>query len=83
MLDDGSELDYDLYWALHRALQVVEASGLAVDGWSWATRGRRNEISRVYVIGDIANTAHLKPASREGAARAVAASIIARVRQAI
>ena len=85
VLDDGSELDYDLYLGVpkHRAPQVVEASGLAVDGWVPVDpRTLETKFPGVYAIGDIANTGTPKAGVfAEGAARAVAASIIARVRE--
>ncbi|MEX0852761.1 MAG: FAD/NAD(P)-binding oxidoreductase [Bauldia sp.] len=86
ILDDGSELAYELFLGVpkHRAPKVVEASGMAEDGWvpvnpkTLATR-----FPDVYAVGDIANTGTPKAGVfAEGAARAVAASLIARLRAA-
>jgi sulfide:quinone oxidoreductase len=85
VLDDGNEIGYDLYFGVpkHRAPHVVEASGIAVDGWVPVDpRTLETKFPGVYAIGDIANTGTPKAGVfAEGAARAVAASIIARVRQ--
>ena len=83
-LDDGSELPCDLFLAIpvHRAPDVVEASGLAVDGWvpvdhsTLATR-----FPDVYAVGDVADVGTAKAGVfAEGAARVVADHLIARIR---
>lgn len=83
-LDDGSELPYDLFLGVpkHRAPAVVEASGLAVDGWVPVNpRTLETQFEHVYAIGDIANTGTPKAGVfAEGAAKAVAATLIARIR---
>jgi sulfide:quinone oxidoreductase len=83
-LDDGSELPYDLFLGVpkHRAPDVVLASGLAEDGFvpvSPVTLESR--FPRVYAVGDVATIGVPKAGVfAEGAARVVAASLIAQVR---
>ena len=83
-LDDGSELPYDLFVGVpkHRAPAVVEASGLAEGGWIPVNpRTLETKFANVYAIGDIANTGTPKAGVfAEGAATAVATSLIARIR---
>jgi sulfide:quinone oxidoreductase len=84
VLDDGSELPYDLFFGVpkHRAPDVVIASGMTEDGYipvdsaTLATRYRG-----VYAIGDVA-TAGVPKAGvfAEGAARVVAQTIVAQLR---
>jgi sulfide:quinone oxidoreductase len=84
VLDDGSELPYDLFLGVpkHRAPDVVIASGMTEDGYipvdsaTLATRYRG-----VYAIGDVA-TAGVPKAGvfAEGAARVVAQTIVAQLR---
>ena len=84
VLDDGTELPYDLFLGVpkHRAPDVVLASGLAQDGYvpvSSATLETR--FPGVYAVGDVATVGVPKAGVfAEGAARVVAASLIARVR---
>jgi sulfide:quinone oxidoreductase len=83
VLDDGSELPYDLFLGVpkHRAPDVVIASGMTEDGYipvdpaTLATRYRG-----VYAIGDVA-TAGVPKAGvfAEGAARVVAQTIVAQL----
>ena len=85
MFDDGSELPYDLFLGVpkHRAPDVV------IDerhdrGWLRACRARRRSrraFPGVYAVGDV-TTAGVPKAGvfAEGAARVVAASVIASVR---
>lgn len=84
VLDDGSELSYDLFLGVpkHRAPTVVEASGMAKNGWVPVNpRTLETGFAGVYAIGDIANTGTPKAGVfAEGAARAVATSLIARMR---
>jgi sulfide:quinone oxidoreductase len=84
VLDDGSELPYDLFLGVpkHRAPQVVEAAGMAENGWVPVNpRTLETKFPAVYAVGDIANTGTPKAGVfAEGAARAVATSIIAKVR---
>ena len=84
VLDDGSELPFDLFLGVprHRAPDVVLESGLAEDGYipvSSATLQTR--FPGVYAVGDV-TTAGVPKAGvfAEGAARVVAASLIASIR---
>jgi sulfide:quinone oxidoreductase len=84
VLDDDSELPYDLFLGVprHRAPDVVLESGLAEDGYipvSSATLQTR--FPGVYAVGDV-TTAGVPKAGvfAEGAARVVAASLIATIR---
>jgi sulfide:quinone oxidoreductase len=83
-LDDGSELAYDLFLAVpkHCPPPVVAASGLAENGWIPVNpRTLETRFPGVYAIGDIANTGTPKAGVfAEGAARAVATSLLARMR---
>jgi sulfide:quinone oxidoreductase len=84
ILDDSSELPYDLFLGVpkHRAPEVVIASGMTEDGYvpvSSATLQTR--FPDVYAVGDVATVGAPKAGVfAEGAARVVAASLIARVR---
>jgi sulfide:quinone oxidoreductase len=84
VLDDGSELPYELYLGVprHCAPKVVEVSGMAENGWVPVNpRTLETRFAGVYAVGDIANTGTPKAGVfAEGAARAVAASLIARIR---
>jgi sulfide:quinone oxidoreductase len=84
VLDDGSELPYDLFLGVpkHRAPDVVIASGMTEDGYipvDSATLATR--YPGVYAIGDVA-TAGVPKAGvfAEGAARVVAQTIVAQLR---
>jgi sulfide:quinone oxidoreductase len=83
-LDDRTELPYDLFAGIpvHRAPPVVEASGLAVDGWipvEPATLATR--FPDVYAVGDVTSVGTPKAGVfAEGAGRVVAEQIIARAR---
>ncbi len=83
-LDDGSELAYDLFLGVprHRAPAVVEASGMAEGGWVPVNpRTLETKFANVYAVGDIANTGTPKAGVfAEGAAAAVATSLLARIR---
>jgi len=84
VLDDGNELSYDLFLGVpkHCAPKVVEASGMAENGWVPVNpRTLETRFPGVYAVGDIANTGTPKAGVfAEGAARAVATSLIARMR---
>ena len=84
VLDDGSELAYDLFLGVPKncAPKVVEASGMAENGWVPVNpRTLETRFQGVYAVGDIANTGTPKAGVfAEGAARAVATSLIARIR---
>jgi sulfide:quinone oxidoreductase len=85
VLDDGSRLPFDLFLGVpvHRAPDVVGASGLAgEDGWilvdppTLSTR-----FPDVFALGDVANVGTARAGVfAEGAARALADRLIARVR---
>lgn len=84
LLDDGSELAFDLFLGVpkHRAPDVVIASGMTEDGYvpvDSATLKTRFE--GVYAVGDVA-TAGVPKAGvfAEGAARVVAQEILADLR---
>jgi sulfide:quinone oxidoreductase len=83
-LDDGSELAYDLFLGvpMHCPPQVVAASGMAENGWIPVNpRTLETRFPGVYAVGDIANTGTPKAGVfAEGAARAVATSLLARIR---
>ena len=84
VLDDGSELSYDLFLGIpkHRAPAVVESSGLAENGWVPVNpKTLATKFPNVYAVGDIAATGTPKAGVfAEGAAKAVAEALIAEVR---
>jgi sulfide:quinone oxidoreductase len=83
VLDDGSEMPYDLFLGVpkHRAPEVVLASGMAEEGYvpvKSATLETR--FPGVYALGDVATVGVPKAGVfAEGQARVVAASLIARL----
>jgi sulfide:quinone oxidoreductase len=85
-LKDGSTMQYDLFLGVpvHRVPAVVEASGLAVDGW--IPVDKENLLTRfpdVYAIGDVTSAPVPKAGIfAESAARAVAEHVTVRLRQA-
>ena len=83
-LDDGSELPCDLFLAIpvHRAPDVVAASGLTVDGWIPVDRSTlATRHPHVYAVGDVTSVGTPKAGVfAEGAARVVADQLIARIR---
>jgi sulfide:quinone oxidoreductase len=83
-LDDGSEMPYDLFLGVpkHRAPDVVLASGMAQDGYIPVdSRTLRTRFPGVYAVGDVATVGVPKAGVfSEGAARVVAAELIARLR---
>ena len=83
VLDDGTELPYDLFLGVpkHRAPDVVLASGLAVDGYvPVESRTLETRFPGVYAVGDVATVGVPKAGVfAEGAARVVARSLIARI----
>jgi sulfide:quinone oxidoreductase len=84
VLDDGSELPYDLFLGVpkHRAPDVVIASGMTENGYvpvDSATLATR--FAGVYAVGDVATVGVPKAGVfSEGAAKVVAAALIAQVR---
>ncbi len=84
VLDDGTEMPFDLFLGVprHRVPQVVLDSGLAEDGWIPVNpRTLETRHADVWAIGDGANTGAPKAGVfAEGGARAVASALIARIR---
>jgi sulfide:quinone oxidoreductase len=84
VLDDGRELPCELFLGVpkNRAPDVVVATGLTENGWvTIDPRTLETKIPGVYALGDLANTGAPKAGVfAEGAARTVAANIVARLR---
>ena len=84
VLDDGAELPYDLFLGVpkHRAPEVVLQSGMAEDGYVPVnSRTLETRFPGVYAVGDVATVGVPKAGVfSEGAARVVAASILAQRR---
>jgi sulfide:quinone oxidoreductase len=84
VLDDGSELPYDLFLGVpkHRAPDVVIASGLTEDGYvPVSSQTLETRFPGVYAVGDVATVGVPKAGVfSEGAARVVAESLIATTR---
>jgi sulfide:quinone oxidoreductase len=84
ILDDQSELSYDLFLGIpkHHVPDVVAASGMTVEGWIPVdTKTLKTRYSNVYAIGDVNSVGTPKAGVfAEGAARTVAAEIIANAR---
>jgi sulfide:quinone oxidoreductase len=83
-LDDESEMAFDLFLGVpkHRVPSVVLDSGLAENGWVTVNpRTLETKYPGVYAVGDGANTGTPKAGVfAEGAAKAVASALIAKVR---
>jgi sulfide:quinone oxidoreductase len=83
VLDDGAELPYDLFLGVpkHRAPDVVLESGMAEDGYIPVdSRTLETRFADVYAVGDVASVGVPKAGVfSEGAARIVAASLIAQL----
>ncbi|HLE13447.1 MAG TPA: FAD-dependent oxidoreductase [Anaerolineales bacterium] len=81
ILDDESEMPYDLFLGIpkHRVPGVVAASGMTVDGWIPVNpKNLQTRFPGVYAIGDVTSVGTPKAGVfSEGAARVVAASLIA------
>lgn len=81
LFDDGSEMPYDLFLGVpkHRVPDVVIASGMTVDGWIPVDKKNlETRFSGVYAMGDVTSVGTAKAGVfSEGAARVVAAAIIA------
>ena len=81
ILDDQSEMPYDLFLGIprHRVPDVVAASGMAVDGWIPVNpKNLETRFPGVYAIGDVTSVGTPKAGVfSEGAARVVAAALIA------
>ena len=84
VLDDGSEMPYDLFLGVpkHRAPDVVLASGMAEDGYVPVDRYTLGtKFPGVYALGDVATQGTPKAGVfAEGAARTAATSLIAELR---
>jgi sulfide:quinone oxidoreductase len=84
-LRDGSELAFDLFLGIpvHRVPAVVDASGLAVNGWIPVDKANlATSFPNVYAIGDVTSAPVPKAGIfAESAARAVAEHLIARIRE--
>ena len=81
ILDDGTEMPFDLFLGVpkHRVPEVVEKSGMAVNGWIPVDKTNlKTQYSNVYAIGDVNSVGTPKAGVfAEGAAKVAAASIIA------
>ncbi len=81
LLDDGSEMLYDLFLGVpkHRVPYVVEASGMTEDGWIPVNPlTLETRFPGVYAVGDVTSVGTPKAGVfAEGAARVVAEEIIA------
>jgi sulfide:quinone oxidoreductase len=84
VLDDSSEMPYDLFLGVpkHRAPDVVIASGMTEDGYvPVSSQTLETRFPGVYAVGDVATVGVPKAGVfAEGAARVVAASLVARLR---
>ena len=84
LLDDGAEVPFDLFLGVpkHRAPDVVIASGLTEDGYvPVSSQTLQTRFPGVYAVGDVATVGVPKAGVfAEGAARVVAASVIATLR---
>ena len=84
VLDDGSEMPFDLFLGVpkHRAPDVVIASGMTEDGYvPVSSKTLETRFPHVYAIGDVATIGVPKAGVfSEGAARVVAASLVATLR---
>jgi len=83
-IDDGREFPYDLFLGVpaHRAPKILQASGMTEDGYVPAKpKTLETRFPDVYAIGDCARQGTPKAGNfAEGAARAVALTLIARLR---
>lgn len=81
ILDDESEMPYDLFLGIpkHRVPDVVAASGMTENGWIPVNpKNLKTRFPNVYAIGDVTSVGTPKAGMfSEGAARVVAASLIA------
>ncbi len=83
ILDDESEMPYDLFLGIpkHRVPDVVAASGLTENGWIPVNpKNLKTRFPGVYAFGDVTSVGTAKAGTfSEGAARIVAASLLAEV----
>jgi sulfide:quinone oxidoreductase len=86
ILSDGTEIPYELFLGVpvHRVPQVVVESGLAADAYGWVPVNKQTletAFPGVYAVGDVNGVGTPKAGVfAEGAARVVAAAIIAQHR---
>ena len=84
LLEDGDEVPYDLFLGVpkHRAPDVVRESGMTTDGYVPVDSATlETAFPGVYAVGDVATLGVPKAGVfSEGAAKVVAAELIARVR---
>jgi sulfide:quinone oxidoreductase len=86
VLSDGDEMPYELFLGVpvHRVPQVVVESGLAADAYGWVPVSKKTletNFPGVYAVGDVNGVGTPKAGVfAEGAARVVAAAIIAQLR---
>jgi sulfide:quinone oxidoreductase len=86
VLSDGTEMPYDLFLGVpvHRVPPVVVESGLAADAYGWVPVNKKTletKFHGVYAVGDVNGVGTPKAGVfAEGAARIVAAAIIAQLR---
>lgn len=84
VLNDGTRLAFDLFLGIpvHRVPDVVAASGLAENGWIPVEKGSAaTRFPGVYAVGDVTSVGTPKAGVfAEGAARAMAEQIAARIR---
>jgi len=81
VLDDGTEMPFDLFLGIpkHRVPDVVEKSGMAVNGWIPVEKTNlKTKYPGVYAIGDVNSVGTPKAGVfAEGAAKVAAKTIIA------
>ena len=84
ILDDASDMPYDLFLGIpkHRVPDVVAASGLTENGWIPVNpKNLKTRFPGVYAVGDVTSVGTAKAGTfAEGAARVVAASLLAGMR---
>ena len=84
LLEDGAEVPFDLFLGVpkHRAPDVVIESGMTENGYIPVdSRTLETRFSNVYAVGDVATVGVPKAGVvSEGAARVVAAALLARMR---
>ncbi len=84
VLDDGGELPFELFLGVprHRAPDVVAAAGMTEDGYvPVSSQTLQTRFPGVYAVGDVATVGVPKAGVfAEGAARVVAASVLATLR---
>ena len=83
ILDDEDQMPYDLFLGIpkHRVPDVVAASGMTENGWIPVNpKNLKTRFPGVYAVGDVTSVGTAKAGTfAEGAARVVAASLLAEV----